>query len=202
MAPDADFTRTVICEDPRIRTVQGLLRPETCAELIEMARPHLVPAKVRVGADENALVGEGRTNSAHWLPAGPLVDFVQSRISAATGLPVLAMEPPQVLRYEVGQTFRPHYDFVPPENAARAGQRLLTALVYISDDFDGGETDFPRLDIRLRGGVGDAIYFANIDREGKLDARTLHAGLAPTRGEKWLLSQWVRDRVRRPSPPR
>jgi hypothetical protein len=26
------------------------------------------------------------------------------------------------------------------------------------------------------------------------DVKTLHAGLAPTRGEKWLLSQWMRRR--------
>jgi hypothetical protein len=27
------------------------------------------------------------------------------------------------------------------------------------------------------------------------DPLTLHAGLPPTRGHKWVLSQWVRDRV-------
>ena len=44
-----------------------------------------------------------------------------------------------------------------------------------------------------RGGRGDALVFFNLDEAGQPDPRTLHAGLAPTRGEKWLLSQWIRD---------
>ena len=34
----------------------------------------------------------------------------------------------------------------------------------------------------------------NVDAEGTPDPRTLHAGLPPTAGEKWVLSQWVRTR--------
>jgi hypothetical protein len=29
---------------------------------------------------------------------------------------------------------------------------------------------------------------------GEPDTRTLHAGLTPTRGEKWLYSKWIRER--------
>jgi hypothetical protein len=31
-----------------------------------------------------------------------------------------------------------------------------------------------------------------VEPDGKVDRGTLHAGLPPTSGEKWLLSQWVR----------
>jgi hypothetical protein len=37
--------------------------------------------------------------------------------------------------------------------------------------------------------------FANVDLVGNPDRSTLHAGLTPTQGEKWLLSQWIRDRT-------
>ena len=36
--------------------------------------------------------------------------------------------------------------------------------------------------------------FFNVDAAGQPDRRTLHAGLPPSAGEKWLLSQWFRDR--------
>jgi hypothetical protein len=52
---------------------------------------------------------------------------------------------------------------------------------------------------RYRGRKGDAIFFWNVDPSGAPDKRTYHAGLAPTRGEKWLLSQWIRERA--PQPP-
>ncbi|HVV64565.1 MAG TPA: 2OG-Fe(II) oxygenase [Rhizomicrobium sp.] len=74
----------------------------------------------------------------------------------------------------------------------RAGQRVATFLVYLNDDFDAAETSFLRLDWRYRGQKGDAILFWNVDQAGVPDSATLHAGLAPTRGEKWLLSQWIR----------
>ena len=67
-------------------------------------------------------------------------------------------------------------------------------MVYLSEDFEGGETDFPELGFRYRGEKGDALLFWNVTPDGLPDAKTLHAGLAPTRGEKWLLSQWMRRR--------
>jgi hypothetical protein len=76
------------------------------------------------------------------------------------------------------------------------GQRVATALVYLNDEgLEGGETDFPTLGIRHRGAKGDALVFFNVDAAGQPDRRTLHAGLPPTGGEKWLLSQWIRDRT-------
>ena len=60
---------------------------------------------------------------------------------------------------------------------------------------DGGETDFPTLGWRYRGSKGSALFFWNVGADGLPDRRTLHASLAPTRGEKWLYSYWVRLRV-------
>ena len=33
--------------------------------------------------------------------------------------------------------------------------RELTALIWLNDDFEGGETDFPKIKVQVRGGVGD-----------------------------------------------
>jgi prolyl 4-hydroxylase len=66
--------------------------------------------------------------------------------------------------------------------------------VYLNDDYEGGETEFPRIGLRFRGKRGDALMFDNVRPSGALDYDTLHAGLPPTRGEKWLFSQWVRSR--------
>jgi prolyl 4-hydroxylase len=58
----------------------------------------------------------------------------------------------------------------------------------------GGETEFPYLRQRFRGRKGDALFFWNVLPDFSPDARTLHAGLPPSSGEKWLFSQWVRAR--------
>jgi hypothetical protein len=70
----------------------------------------------------------------------------------------------------------------------------VTFLVYLNEGFEGGETDFPAAPYRFKGSTGDAVLFVNVDVRGQPDFKTKHAGLPPTSGEKWLLSQWVRDR--------
>ena len=74
------------------------------------------------------------------------------------------------------------------------GQRAVTALVYLNDGYEGGETDFPELGWKYRGRKGDALLFWNLTPQGEPEPRTLHAGLPPTSGEKWLYSKWIRQK--------
>jgi prolyl 4-hydroxylase len=78
---------------------------------------------------------------------------------------------------------------------SRFGPRVSTILIYLNDDYGGGETEFPTIGWRYKGRPGDLLFFWNVTEAGEPDLLTLHAGLTPTYGEKWLLSQWVRGRV-------
>jgi hypothetical protein len=192
----------VLSRDPRVSAFEGLASPAVCNWLIARARGRLTPAKVYDSA-AGQTVDATRSNSAVEFGLADLdlvILALRERLSAASGLPVMDMNAPQVLHYEVGQTFRPHVDFFDPAIPAQAaliatsGQRAATVLVYLNEEgLEGGETDFPRLSLRYRGGRGDALVFFNLDDTGQPDRRTVHAGLPPTRGEKWLLSQWIRD---------
>jgi prolyl 4-hydroxylase len=61
-----------------------------------------------------------------------------------------------VLSYEPGQEFRQHVDYLDPQIPAyqaelsMIGQRVATALTWLNDDFDGGETEFVRANVRFR----------------------------------------------------
>lgn len=130
-----------------------------------------------------------------------VVAVVQERLARASGVPMHCHEPPNLLHYSIGQEYRPHFDFIDPripafrDELAVFGQRIATCLVYLNDDFDGGETGFPKLGWKYRGRPGDAMLFNNVTANGQPDLSSLHAGMPPTRGEKWLLSLWMRDRV-------
>jgi hypothetical protein len=78
---------------------------------------------------------------------------------------------------------------------AKRGQRFMTVLIYLNEGYESGETEFPLIGVRYKGRKGGALHFRNLDPAGAPDRQTLHAGLAPTKGEKWLLSQWIRDRA-------
>lgn len=128
-----------------------------------------------------------------------LVTFVlQRRAAQLIGVPIHCHEPPNVIHYEPGQEFRLHADFIEPsvaefqEELRVLGQRVGTFVTYLNDDYDGAETEFPDLGIKFRGAPGDAIYFANVMPDGTPDYRTGHCANPPTRGEKWVYSQWIR----------
>jgi hypothetical protein len=202
--------RRSLCEDPRIRVLDGFATPAECRWLIARARGRLGPAMVFNRVTGDFARDAGRSNSAIELPTVDMdvvTEIVRSRIGKATNLPVPVFEPPHILHYSVGQEFKPHFDFLDPANQAYAalldefGQRIATFLIYLNDDYEGGETEFPTIGLSHKGRAGDALLFANVDRSNRPDAKTLHAGRAPTSGEKWIFSQWIRDRAPGVLPP-
>ena len=193
--------REPICEAPRVRVGRGFLPHSVCDWLMDRARSNLQPAKMlEVYGDVPRLSAE-RTNSDFIIDivtADVVLTLIRARISKFMEIPTIGFQPPQVLHYAVGQELKPHFDFldrsISEQVRAELGNQIATVLVYLNDDYDGGETHFCRADLRHKGAKGDVVAFANVDRNGRPDPMTLHAGLAPTRGEKWLLSQWIRDR--------
>ena len=95
-----------------------------------------------------------------------------------------------VLRYQQGQEYRPHLDALP----GLENQRVLTALVYLNDAYLGGETEFTRLGLKVKGRKGDVLVFRNTTADGSPDPISEHAGLPVVNGIKYLGSRWIRDR--------
>ena len=123
----------------------------------------------------------------------------QLRMAACLGISLRQFEAATVLHYDEGEEITAHFDFVDPnipdydQELAKRGDRIVTFLMYLNDDYEGGETTFPRLGIEHKGRRGEGLFFVNA-LDGKADERTLHEGRAPVRGEKWIVSQFVRNR--------
>jgi hypothetical protein len=190
--------------NPVVRVYEGFVPSSVCAWLIAQARPDLKRALIYDPVGGKDIADHMRTNSAAGfdLMHADLVQVaVQWRMSAAVGIPVQHMEGPTVLHYAVGEQITNHYDFVNPKipnydaEIAQRGQRVITFLVYLNDDYEGGETDFPELDLRYHGATGHGLFFTNALPNGEPDLRMVHAGLPPKDKEKWLMSQFIRNRV-------
>lgn len=190
-------------EDVRIGVIEGFLTKAMCDWIIQAAGPRLKRAAVRSAATGESRNSADRTNSGAHISLAEsdlVVRLTQARLAAALGAPLQHHEFPNILHYDVGETFATHFDFFDPaspgyaQQLAGLGQRVATFLIYLNDDFESGETDFPALGWRFKGKTGDALFFWNVDHDGAPDRRLAHAGLPPTRGQKWLFSQWVRAR--------
>jgi hypothetical protein len=190
--------------EPLVRSFPGFVTDDVCAWLIERARPLRTRAMVYDPHARRDVVAGTRTNSVAGfnLAECDLVHaMLQARMSAACSVPLVCMEAPAVLHYAPGEEITNHFDFVDPsipnyaQEIAVRGERVITFLVYLNDDYDGGETDFPKLGVRHRGRRGEGLFFVNALPDGTPDRRMVHAGLPPSRGEKWLVSQFIRNRA-------
>lgn len=195
--------KTIISEAPRIRIIAGFASKAECDWVIARTGHKLGRAMIWDEVGGKGRIDPARSNSAvevRLTDMDVVLEILRARIAVATRLPEPVFETPQVMHYTVGQEFKLHHDYLDPDLPGHAmdmkqrGQRIATFLVYLNDGFEGGETEFPRADITVRGAAGDALFFANITRDGKADPLTTHAGRPPTSGEKWILSQWIRDR--------
>jgi prolyl 4-hydroxylase len=190
-------------DGPDIRLFRSFLNDDICSWLIERSRHRLVRARVYDAGSKTDIVSETRTNTSAGfnLVETDLVHLmVQTRIAHASGLPLVNMEGATVLHYDVGEEIENHYDFVEPsipdyeQEIATRGERVMTFLVYLNDGYAAGETDFPRLGVTHKGRRGEGLFFRNALPDGTPDRRSWHAGRPPREGEKWILSQFIRNR--------
>jgi prolyl 4-hydroxylase len=187
---------------PIMALLGGMLTDEECEELIALARPRLGPSTVVDPDSGHDVVASYRTSQGMFFrPAeNRLVARLDRRFAEVMNLPVENGEGLQVLCYQAGAGTTPHHDFLVPSNPAnqasiaRSGQRVSTIVTYLNDVEEGGETVFPLAGWTVAPHRGSSLYFEYCDRRGRLDHHSLHAGNPVTRGEKWVVTKWMRQR--------
>ena len=191
----------------KVYRMPAMVPPKVCEWLIRRAQGRLQPALVYDSVSHENQVHEMRTNTMalfDWSTFDVVQFLVQSRMSRTCGYPMQHFEAPMILRYEVGQQITPHFDFIDAQAADYAqqireqGQRMITFLLYLNNDYEGGETTFPELGIVHRGSTGDGLYFINAHQDLSPDRSMLHTGSPPTAGEKWIITQFIVSRQLRP----
>ena len=131
-------------------------------------------------------------------PFDPFICKLEQRIDALLGLDHAAGEVLEGQRYTAGQHFKPHIDWFPADSlgwqreGARGGQRAITSMVYLNAIEEGGETDFPELDLACRPTPGALLIWNNADEHGVPNPCTVHSGNPVVRGTKYVVTKWYR----------
>lgn len=167
---------------PLCFVVDGVLSPSECGQMIERiesAGPTLAPITTGAGPKIETDI---RNNTRVMFDDPGLAEMLFQRIVAhcpshMKGMEICgANERLRCYKYEPGQRFAPHYDGA--FFRSKDERSFLTYLIYLNDDFEGGQTDMISLGQMITPQPGRALLFQHA---------LLHEGCAVTRGIKYAV---------------
>jgi len=197
-----EFTQAPVCNDTYYLEVDGFLTPEQCDALIAATQDVGLNIS-QVGIDASVTDESVRKSTQHWFKPEDndiakyirqkTIDFVNS-LGCMSNTSANTYDDIQVVRYDVGGKYDPHYDDDECEtDTCKPNRRIATLLIYLNDDFKGGTTRFPNLDVDVVPKKGKALFFWVADPSTTLLYKnTLHGGMAVESGQKWIATQWIR----------
>lgn len=97
-------------------------------------------------------------------------------------------EPPYVLRYKVGGVYAEHADSeafdAQQQRFHRVADRDVSLLIYLNDDYDGGQLSFRQLNYTYKPRAGDLVMFPSSNL-------FMHQAEQVTRGTKYAVVSWA-----------
>ena len=175
--------------------IPNFITHEDCDEIIKLSAAYLKKATVFNEKENKEECNEGRTAEMGW-PGKynhSVIESYCNKLAEVTTIPIIKQEEMQVIHYLKGGEYRPHFDAFLKDSQVvqREGNRLLTAIVYLNDDFKGGETIFPNLNLNIKPMKGSLLLFDNLLGEEQHPS-SFHGGSPVLEGEKWIGSIWIR----------
>lgn len=211
----------VVSVTPRVFSIEGFLSDEECDSLIALANAEgLKPSSLQAGRSmEETTDRSTRSSSNAWLARGAanVTDQIYQRAAHLLKMDEDLLQKPvgddyhphehslaeslQVVRYKEQEEYQAHHDFVfPPAFNRHQPTRFATLLMYLNDDFEGGQTVFPRaVNAQYHDGItvqpkkGKAVLFYNMLPDGNMDDLSQHASKPIESGTKFLANLWVWD---------
>jgi prolyl 4-hydroxylase len=198
-----------VCNRVFFFEIDDFLTRETCDRFMSEALAHDMHDS-KVGESQSALDMNVRKSTQTWFKheENEIAKYIKKRVSEVMTNSKLApcfagvsadknFEDVQVVRYSQSGKYDPHFDATECGNDIGVQcvqkQRIATVLIYLNDDFEGGTTRFPNLNVTIEPKKGKALFFWVSDKDSRLVYNeTLHGGDPVTRGEKWIATQWIR----------
>lgn len=182
------------------KVFENVITEEEQKYILEKAAPSFSRSMV-VGSETPS---ETRTSETMWISKtdDPVVQPMMKRLCEQFGVPFENAESLQVVKYKPGTYYKEHHDSCCDDTDAcrqftgNSGQRILTILVYLNDDFEAGETHFPTLETKLKAPPRGAVVFHPMSKTHPeaCHPKALHAGLPVSTGEKYICNIWIREK--------
>lgn len=187
-------------DDVQMYVLSEVIPQKLCDQIIIRSKRFFSPSQV-IGNKYNQ-VNSGRTSSTALVrDIAPDADRkIKAALGILLGIDARYCEPLQIQRYQPGQEYQIHADWFDKnhpgydKNVKDQGQRTWTCLIYLNDDFAGGETHFPHIKLKVKPEQGKACIWNNLTPTGDVNQNTYHSGLTVNKGDKYILTAWFRTR--------
>lgn len=179
--------------------LENIITNEESEYILNKVKTDFVMSEICDGVNEKI-----RKSKTAWISKeDDTVQKIIERVSRDYGHPFENIEDLQVVKYNAGDYYNQHHDSFPyylPDFLYQGGQRVLTILIYLNDDFEGGSTRFINLDKDIKPKRNSAVVFHPLDNENKRCHRlALHSGLPVTSGKKYIANIWIRENGFKPN---
>eukprot|EP00300_Choanocystis_sp_HF-7_P007714 c15468_g1_i2.p1 GENE.c15468_g1_i2~~c15468_g1_i2.p1 ORF type:complete len:365 (+),score=69.06 c15468_g1_i2:40-1095(+) len=194
------YNATVMNEEPLLVVLDNFLTAAECELMIDWAwRSGLqrsVLAGDYTGGKFDRPISDIRTSQNAWCYDDcfndPRVREVDMKISALTHKDWKNGELFQLLRYEPGQYYAQHTDFIDAQRLETSGIRVMTVFLYLNDGVEGGETFFPRINVSVTPRMGRVVMWPNVlPGSEEVDLRTEHLAMPVLKGVKYAANKWI-----------
>jgi prolyl 4-hydroxylase len=163
-------------------------------------KSYFVLDEYRFDGTYDSYQNNGRTSTNAWCLEecydDALTKNVLTKIENLTGIPDANSEYLQLLKYEVGQFYNTHHDYINFHLERAQGVRILTVFLYLNDVEEGGGTNFPKLNVTVEPKRGRVLVWPSVKNESPdiKDFRTDHQALPVIQGVKYGANAWLHQR--------
>lgn len=186
----------------KVVEIPGFLSKDECESLILYATRKGLEKSMTWDSEADGgerIEYKNRDSEQTWIPLGEniIVDRIKEYVSKITGLPLTYQEDMQIARYKPNGKFVAHHDACQKNSPScknmnhNLGQRIYTFLIYLNDDFIGGNTVFSNINQTIIPKQGQAVLFRNVDENDEIIEESLHEAQTVESGEKWIANVWV-----------
>jgi len=176
--------------------LDDFLSRKECERLTALIAHHLRPSNVTFDNGDRYHRTSQTSHLSHL--KSPVAIGIDDKICKTLGIRPEYAEGIQAQRYDVGQQFKPHWDYFEPGSkeflrfAGTRGNRTWTFMVYLNEGMEGGGTRFTKLDHTFAPKTGMALLWNNLNADGTPNEATMHSGEPVIAGHKVIITKWFR----------
>ena len=191
------YTPVLLNNDPWIITLDSFLKPEECNELRDL--PTKWNPSNLTGGDNKEYRNSYSYDCNNDCLNINIVNKIQNRIETIVSISKENYEDMTLTKYYKGGFFKIHHDYIKkesnPETFNKIGPRIITCLIYLSDNeshnLEGGATSFDKLKYDVKPKLGRALIWTNVNNNLEKDNTTSHQAKPVLNGTKFISQTWI-----------